>query len=61
MFVLKYAMNNIILPPNLLLGSEIDPRWASGPFLDIKLMPAKAKGKRFEQIATFILQNLYEC
>jgi hypothetical protein len=39
------------LSSELLAGAEIDPRWTNGPFLGIKLMPAKAKGKRFEQIA----------
>jgi hypothetical protein len=39
------------LSPELLSGSDIDPRWSTGPFALLKLMPAKAKGKRFEQIA----------
>lgn len=47
----------ITLPSTLLAGSELDPRWAQGPFMGIKLMPAKAKGKRFEQIAEAILKR----
>ena len=45
----------ISLSSELLAGSDVDPRWANGPFMGIKLMPAKAKGKRFEQIASSIL------
>lgn len=54
---------DITLDKHLLVGSDIDPRWSSGPFTGIKLMPAKAKGKRFEQIAESILvkrQHLVE-
>lgn len=46
---------SITLKEELLQGIEVDPRWASGPFLALKLMPAKAKGKRFEQIAEAVL------
>lgn len=48
-------MQIITLSNDLLAGSDVDPRWAHGPFMGIKLMPAKAKGKRFEQIASSIL------
>lgn len=48
---------NITLPSELLAGSDVDPRWADGPFLGIKLMPAKAKGKRFEQIAQAVFKS----
>ena len=51
-------MNTITLSSDLLTGSEIDPRWNDGPFIGIKLMPPKAKGKRFEQIAESILCGL---
>ena len=45
---------SIVLSPDLLAGSDIDPRWATGPFMGIKLMSAKGKGKRFEQIASSV-------
>lgn len=48
----------IALSAELLAGSEIDSRWANGPFMGIKLMPAKAKGKRFEQIAEIVLRQV---
>lgn len=47
----------ITLAPELLAGSDIDERWNDGPFLAIKLMPAKAKGKRFEQIAEYVFKS----
>ena len=50
-------MTNIQLSPGLLDGSDIDPRWSLGPFGLLKLMPAKAKGKRFEQIAQDIFER----
>lgn len=49
--------NTIKLVPALLSGHSIDPRWLTGPFGDIKTLPAKAKGKRFEQIAQTILES----
>ena len=49
--------STITLSADLLAGSDIDPRWATGPFVGIKLMPAKAKGKRFEQIAEEIFKH----
>lgn len=49
-------MDIIELPSHLLEGSDIDSRWATGPFLKIKLMPPKAKGKRFEEIAENIFK-----
>lgn len=45
------------LDSSLLLGAEIDPRWYNGPFFSLKLLPAKAKGKRFEQIIHAVLEN----
>ena len=45
------------LTANLLVGAELDPRWADGPFQGLKLMPAKAKGTRFEQLAQAIFEN----
>ena len=48
---------NLILDPSLLTGSEIDPRWSTGPFTGLKLMPAKAKGKRFEEIAATVFES----
>lgn len=45
------------LSAGLLEGATIDPRWAAGPFMGIKLMPAKAKGKRFEEIAEELFQK----
>lgn len=49
--------STLILDPRLLTGSEIDPRWARGPFTGLKLMPAKAKGKRFEEIAATVFES----
>lgn len=46
------------LDSSLLDGVEIDSRWSDGPFLGIKLMPAKAKGKRFEELAHYVLEKL---
>ena len=48
---------HITLSPELLAGTEVDSRWANGPFMGLKLMPAKAKGKRFEQIAQAVLET----
>jgi hypothetical protein len=50
-------MNEIILENNLLVGNEIDNRWFLGPFSGIKKLSAKAKGKRFEQIAEYIFKS----
>lgn len=47
----------ISLQKELLVGAEIDDRWFKGPFAQLKLLPAKAKGKRFEQIATQIFEQ----
>lgn len=49
--------DTLVLPADLLAGADIDPRWANGPFMGIKLMPAKAKGKRFEQIAETVFKS----
>lgn len=49
--------NSISLAKDLLIGAEIDTRWFKGPFAQLKLLPAKAKGKRFEQIATAIFEQ----
>lgn len=51
-----YFMNTI-LPKPLLIGSEIDERWFKGPFPQLKLLPPKAKGKRFEEIGEYILKS----
>jgi hypothetical protein len=58
-FNLKITMtshneHSITIPDYLLAGSSIDSRWFQGPFAELKLMPAKAKGKRFEEIAEYI-------
>jgi hypothetical protein len=50
-------MTDVLLSPGLLAGCDIDPRWSTGPFGLLKLMPAKAKGKRFEQIAQDIFER----
>jgi hypothetical protein len=42
------------LPSSLLTESVVDERWSKGPFMNLKTMSAKTKGKRFEQIADFI-------
>lgn len=44
------------LSSELLKGNDIDSRWFAGPFAQLKMLPAKAKGKRFEQIS----QELFE-
>ena len=48
-------MRTVALAPELLSGDDLDPRWATGPFLGLKVLPPKAKGKRYEQIASRIL------
>jgi len=50
-------MTEINLPPELLAANDIDPRWNQGPFADLKRLPAKAKGKRFEQIAQRVFES----
>jgi len=50
-------MNEITLENHLLEGNEIDRRWFQGPFSAIKILPPKAKGKRFEQIAEFLFRK----
>lgn len=41
-----------------MLGSNsIDPRWTLGPFLHLKTLAPKGKGKRFEQIAEEVLKS----
>jgi hypothetical protein len=50
-------MDIINLPIELLAKHDIDPRWLAGPFANLKALPAKGKGKRFEQIAQAILEN----
>ena len=51
------TIETVVLSESLLAGVEVDPRWATGPFMGLKLMPAKAKGKRFEQIAQAVLES----
>lgn len=50
-------MIEIHLPSELLAANDIDPRWNQGPFADLKRLPAKAKGKRFEQIAQRVFES----
>jgi hypothetical protein len=45
------------LPIVLLEDSAIDPRWMTGPFANLKSLSAKTKGKRFEEIAHYILNS----
>jgi hypothetical protein len=45
------------LPESFLSKSDIDVRWREGPFYDLKMLSAKTKGKRFEQIAEYILAS----
>lgn len=42
------------LPNSFLCESDVDVRWAKGPFYNLKMLSAKTKGKRFEQIAEFV-------
>lgn len=41
----------VTIAADLLESSDIDPRWARGPFFSLKQLPPKGKGKRFELIA----------
>lgn len=41
------------LPENFLGQSLVDSRWRDGPFYNLKMLSAKTKGKRFEEIAEF--------
>lgn len=50
-------MSTLKLDETLLTNTAIDPRWAQGPFMAIKLMLPKAKGKRFEQIAQAVFEH----
>jgi len=45
------------IPESYLIAEEVDPRWYKGPFLNIKAMGAKQKGKRFEQIVRFLMNG----
>jgi len=45
------------LPNEFLDESLIDQRWSLGPFYNLKMLSAKTKGKRFEQIAQFIFEQ----
>jgi hypothetical protein len=47
----------IKLPQQLLEDVDIDIRWTSGPFMGLKLLPPKAKGKRFEQISHSVFEQ----
>ena len=44
----------MILAEKLLASSDIDVRWMNGPFYNLKLLSARTKGKRFEEIASYI-------
>lgn len=48
----------VVISEELLSQGEFDSRWNDGPFLALKLLPAKAKGKRFEQIASEIFKAM---
>lgn len=45
------------LDKNLLGANDIDPRWATSPFFNLKTLAPKGKGKRFEQIAEAIFRD----
>lgn len=45
------------LPTEFLDESSTDQRWLSGPFYNLKMLSAKTKGKRFEQIAQYIFEQ----
>jgi hypothetical protein len=45
------------LPVSFLSDSPIDSRWFAGPFYNLKMLSAKTKGKRFEQIAQFVFES----
>lgn len=45
------------IPKELLAAIEIDPRWKDSLFAQLKLLPAKQKGMKFEQIASSILAS----
>lgn len=49
--------DTITLSPTLLGANDIDPRWATSPFFNLKTLAPKGKGKRFEQIAEAIFRN----
>lgn len=51
----------MILPVELLSICDIDPRWYSGPFSNLKIMLPKQKGKRFEDITKYILGKKSAC
>lgn len=45
------------IPDSFLSVEDIDPRWNNSPFRNIKIMGAKQKGKRFEQIIRFLMEG----
>lgn len=45
------------LPDSFLCESDVDVRWSKGPFYNLKMLSAKTKGKRFEQIAEFVFTS----
>ena len=47
----------VSLDNNLLGANDIDPRWATSPFFNLKTLAPKGKGKRFEQIAESIFRQ----
>jgi hypothetical protein len=52
-------MNYIELVEPAQLGiHEVGPEWLDSPFLNLKVMPPKQKGKRFEEISIDLLKKL---
>jgi hypothetical protein len=47
----------VVVPSYLLAPEPVDLRWKRGPFNDLKALPPKAKGKRFERIVDFICRH----
>lgn len=47
-----------LVDPMHLVGHTIGAEWDDSPFRDLKLMPAKQKGKRFEEISIDLLKKL---
>lgn len=50
-------MQTMTLSPNLLLAEDIDSRWINSPFVNLKNMLPKQKGKRFEEIAHSVFEQ----
>ena len=43
---------------DFLIPANLDPRWLNSKFISIKQLDAKVKGKRLEEITSFILNHL---